>query len=173
MNKSVYGLKSASSSYHKHLAGVLHNMGYRHEDSDLWMKDCRTHCEYIATWVYDLLIMSKGDKAVILELKKTYNLKGVGAPDYYLGGDFRGNMVNSVLVLSTYAKTYIKRVTAKIKSLVEWTLQNYELPEDPDHQPKLDELDFLDDKGVSKYRMMVGSLNWLVVLGRMTCVTQL
>lgn len=49
---------------------------------------------------------------------------------------------------------------------MEWTLRHYQSPEDPDYHPEIDESEFLDDDGVSKFRMMVGSLNWLVVLGR-------
>ena len=40
----------------------------------------------IATYVDDLLVFSKEPMAIINELKKIYILKGVGEPEYYLGG---------------------------------------------------------------------------------------
>ena len=43
--------------------------------------------KYIATYVDDLLIMSKEAMTLIEEFKKTYVLKGVGVPEYYLGGN--------------------------------------------------------------------------------------
>ena len=57
------------------------------------MKDCKTHYEYVATWVDDILVMSKEPLKVLQEFKEAgeYELKGVGAPEYYLGGDLDNN----------------------------------------------------------------------------------
>jgi len=49
---------------------------------------------------------------------------------------------------------------------MEWTLRGYMQPGDPKYHPEIDESEFLVGDEVSKYRMMVGSLNWLVTLGR-------
>ena len=43
------------------------------------------HYEYIATYVDDLLVMSKKPLELIETLRKDYILKVVGAPEYYLG----------------------------------------------------------------------------------------
>ena len=56
-------------------------------DADLWYKDMGTHYEYIGTYVDDLLIASKNPHKIIEKLKQQYVLKGVGIPEYYLGGD--------------------------------------------------------------------------------------
>lgn len=37
---------------------------------------------------------------------------------------------------------------------------------DPTHHPEMDDSELLDIGGAAKYQMMVGSLNWLVTLGR-------
>ena len=101
MNKSIYGLRSASASFHEHCAKVLHKIGFKpsHADPDLWMKDCKTHYEYVATWVDDVLVMSKEPlpaPQVIQDFKEAgeYELKGVGAPEYYLGGDLQQRKVD-------------------------------------------------------------------------------
>eukprot|EP00543_Licmophora_paradoxa_P007043 CAMPEP_0202454780 /NCGR_PEP_ID=MMETSP1360-20130828/12436_1 /ASSEMBLY_ACC=CAM_ASM_000848 /TAXON_ID=515479 /ORGANISM="Licmophora paradoxa, Strain CCMP2313" /LENGTH=71 /DNA_ID=CAMNT_0049074187 /DNA_START=191 /DNA_END=406 /DNA_ORIENTATION=+ len=39
-------------------------------------------------------------------------------------------------------------------------------PMDPNHHPEIDDSNFLMEDDVSKYRMMVGSLDWLITLGR-------
>ena len=52
------------------------------------MRKCSDHYEYIATWVDDLLVFSKKPMDIIETIKETYNLKGVGAPEYYLGSDY-------------------------------------------------------------------------------------
>jgi hypothetical protein len=50
------------------------------------MVDKSSHYEYLATYVDDILIWSKDPMAVIKALEKTYMLKSVGIPEYYLGG---------------------------------------------------------------------------------------
>eukprot|EP00957_Ditylum_brightwellii_P148512 11307744-Ditylum_brightwellii.AAC.1 len=46
-----------------------------------------------------------------------------------------------------------------------WTLKGYMSPMDPNYHAKIDDSDFLTGDDISKYRMMVGSLNWLFTLG--------
>ena len=96
-----------------------------------------------------------------------YKLKGVGSPEYYLGGDVKIKYVGDVIdYLETNARTYIKRITDKIESLMEWKFRNYTSPEDPEYHPEIDETPYLVGDAINKYRMMVGSLNWLITLGR-------
>ena len=170
MNKSIYGLRSASASFHEHCARVLHKIGFKpsHADPDLWMKDCKTHYEYVATWVDDVLVMSKEPLKVIQDFKEAgeYELKGVGAPEYYLRGDLQQRKVDDYTCYETHAKTYITRITDKIEKLMEWTLRSYMSPEDPNYAPELDETPLLGPEQHSQYRMIIGSLNWLVTLGR-------
>ena len=168
LHKALYGTRTASSAFHEACAQVLHTMGYipSKADPNLWMKDCGRHYEYIATWVDDLLILSRDPMKVVAQLEETYQLKGVGEPSYYLGGDMKKVKVKNMHLWSMCAKTYIVRVCEKIEKLMEWTLRSYMSPENPDYHPELDESDFLSAESISKYRMMVGSLNWAVTLGR-------
>ena len=173
MNKSIYGLHSASASFHEHCARVLYKIGFKpsHADPDLWMKDCRT--QYVATWVDNILVMSKEPLKVIQEFKEAgeYELKGVGAPEYYLGGDLQQRKVDNYTCYKTHAKTYITRITDKIKKLMEWTLRSYMSLEDPNYSLELDETPLLGPEQHSQYRMIIRSLNWLVTLGRYDTVT--
>ena len=95
-----------------------------------------------------------------------YELKGVGPPKYYLGGDLQQRKVVNYTCYETHAKTYITRITDKIEKLMEWTLRSYMLLEDPNYSPELDETPLLGPEQHSQYRMIIGSLNWLVTLGR-------
>ena len=56
-------------------------------DMNFFMRDKGDHYEYLATYVDDVLVWSKDPVSVIEILKKTYIMKGVGVPSYYLGGD--------------------------------------------------------------------------------------
>ena len=88
--KALYGLKTSAARFHEqHLTTTLRKMGYEPSkaDADLMIKDCGSHYEYIARYVDDILIWSKHPLKIIEELKKTYTMKGVGEPEFYLGGD--------------------------------------------------------------------------------------
>jgi hypothetical protein len=79
-------------------------------DPDLWMVDKSSYYEYLATYVDDILIWSKDPMAVIKALEKTYMLKSVGIPEYYLGGNVEllgETWKNQGLGLALSAKTYI------------------------------------------------------------------
>ena len=78
-------------------------------DPAIWMRDCRDQYEYICIWVDDLLIIGYDPMKVINDLKTKagYKLKGVGKPEYYLGGDFEW-LEEPEEVLTMGAKTYVK-----------------------------------------------------------------
>jgi hypothetical protein len=68
----------------------------------------------------DILIWSKDPIEVIKALEKTYVLKGVGIPEYYLGAkvELLGEAwKNQGLGLALSAKTYIQNVTPKFEGL--------------------------------------------------------
>jgi hypothetical protein len=84
------------------------------------MVDKSSHYEYLATYVDDILIWSKDPMAVIKALKKTYMLKVVGIPEYYLGGNVEFLVEawnNQGLGLTLSAKTYIQNVIPKFEGL--------------------------------------------------------
>ena len=118
--KSLYGLRTSAARWHEALSAVLRKMGYFpcKADPDLWIIDKETHYEYICVYVDDLIVISKDLMSVIGEIKKVgnYTLKGVGEPEYYLGGDVK-RVVNKdgskTTILS--AKTYITNVCEKIE----------------------------------------------------------
>jgi len=173
VRKALYGLSGSCKQFHEHLSGHLFKMGFTPSkaDTDVWMRDCGDHYEYIAKYIDDLIIVSHETMKVIAEVEKPkgpYGLKGTGTPEYYLGGDVHisYNKENKISELKTSAKTYIKRVCEKIERLMEWRLRHVVNPMDPKYYPELDTSDFLVGDDISKYRMLVGSLNWLVTLGR-------
>jgi hypothetical protein len=83
-------------------------------DADLWMKKVDGHWEYIATYVDDILSFSKDPMSVIKSLEKSYVLKGVGEPEYYLGGDIE---ITPKAKVALTAKTYILRAVEKYEQI--------------------------------------------------------
>ena len=45
-------------------------------------------------------------------------------------------------------------------------MRNYHSPLEGGYHPELDESELLDEEGISGYRMLIGSMNWAVTLGR-------
>ena len=64
------------------------------------------------------------------------------------------------------AKTYLKNICEKIERVFGTTLRNYSTPLEASYHPELDNSELLDDEETSKYRMLTGSLNWAVTIGR-------
>jgi hypothetical protein len=85
----LYGLKTSAARFYKHLSQSILRLGYKKtkHDPDLWMVENSSHYEYLATYVDDILIWSKDPMKVITLQGKTYMLKIVVIPEYYLGGN--------------------------------------------------------------------------------------
>ena len=113
---------------------VLTKLGFQPTlaDSDLWYKDCGSHYEYVSVYVDDLIISSKNPMKIIDELKKVGNfkLKGVGVPEYYLGGnvDRAAKLDKDGCRTKISARTYILNVCEKIERVFNKQLRNYHSP---------------------------------------------
>ena len=81
--------------------------------------------------------MSKNPMEILNKLMKPvgpYELKGVGSPEYYLGGDLKIKYKNNVISkMVVNARTYVEQITKKIETLMEWTLRGYMQPGDPNY----------------------------------------
>eukprot|EP00957_Ditylum_brightwellii_P027356 2068103-Ditylum_brightwellii.AAC.1 len=66
-----------------------------------------------------------------------YKFKGVGSPEYYLGGDVKINYSGySITELCLSSKTYVKQICNKIKMFMGWKLKGYMNPMDPNYHTK-------------------------------------
>ena len=174
MIKSLYGLKTSSARWSEHLADTLRSMGWKESkaENDVWMKDMNTHYEYLAVYSDDIIVASKNPQEVMDEIRKTYIMKGVGVPDYFIGAEYgriKGNYTDRGVTSTWSAKTYLKNVIEKIEKIY-GNLRNYTCPMDPDYHPELDESELLSTEDISKYRMLTGSAQWAITLGRLDVV---
>jgi len=135
------------------------------------MKKCdEGHYEYIATFVDDVIVFSKDPMKIMAELKKVYVMKGVGKPQYYLGGDvvdvgeeWEKQGINTAFSAETYIRNCLPKL-AKMCDLEQF--RKASTPFDEKYHPELDESELLDSLGISKYRSLIGSANWILTLGR-------
>ena len=168
--QSIYGLRTSAARFHEHCSDMLRQLGFipSKADPDLWMRDKDDHYEYMGVYVDDLIIASRTPKDIIREVEHFYILKGVGPPEFYLGADFgkiKGPFNEKGETTTWSAKTYLKNVCDKIEQLI-GPLRCYAHPMDPEYRPELDETPLLALDDVSKYRMLVGSGQWVILLGR-------
>jgi hypothetical protein len=169
--KAFYGLKTSCARWAEHLADTLRSLGWERSKalSDVWMKDCGTHYEYLAVYSDDIIVASKDPKSVYDIIQKTYTMKGVGVPEYFLGAacgraDGPYNDKGSTSTLS--AKVYLHNLIPRLEKDL-GVFRNYTVPMDPEYRPELDETPLLGEEDTSKFRMLTGSAQWAITLGRM------
>ena len=194
IDKGLYGLASSAARFHDKLSSTLRDMGFvpSKADYDLWMRKQDDHYEYIATWVDDLLVFSKKPMEIINTIKETYDLKGVGAPEYYLGSDYLqasnqvdnnpkgistvGNEENDKTLSPLWlrqgiktafsARTYISNTIDRLETMIGKEFPQFDTPMSETLHPELDDSPLLDSTRHSQFRSLVGCANWLVILGR-------
>jgi hypothetical protein len=121
------------------------------------MVDKSSHYEYLSTYVDDI-IWRKYSMAVIKALEKTYMLKIVGIPEYYLGGnvEFLGEAWNNQgLGLALSAQTYIKKVIPKFEGLFGKDFKPIKTPMSEGYHPEVDDSPLCTKDDFAKYRSIL------------------
>ena len=171
IDKALYGLRGSAARFHEHCAEKLRRMGFRPSkvDFDLWMRKAEDGTyEYIGCYVDDIIAFSKDPMAIIEDLRKDYILKGVGKPEYYLGGDVEElgpDWKEDGIQLGLSAKTYIKNAVDRFEKVL-GMLSQHNTPMQSGYHPEMDDTPQLDEKRSALYRSLIGSASWIVTLGR-------
>jgi hypothetical protein len=165
------GLKTSAARFHEHLSESLLRLWFKKtmHDPDLWMVDKSSHYEFLATYVDGLIIWTKDPVAVIKSLEKTYMLKSVGIPEYYLGRnvEFLGEAwKNQRLGLAISAKTYIQNVIPKFEGLFGKEFKPIKTFMSEGYHPEVDDSPLCTKDNSAKYRSIIGCCIWMIVLGR-------
>ena len=165
--KALYGLRTSGARFHERLADTLRDMGFfpSRADPDLWIRDAGDCYEYVCVYVDDLMAIMKAPQKFFDELAEKYKyiLKGVGIPEYHLGGNF-GRDPDGTLYWG--AKTYVEKMLDNYARLFGTEAKKYSSPMDKDDSPELDLTDDLDEEKTTLYQSMIGALQWCITLGR-------
>ena len=165
--KALYGLRTSGARYHERFADTLRDLGFTpcRNEADLWMRDKGDHYEYVCVYVDDLMAIMKNPEEFFKTLQETYKykLKGVGEPEYHLGGNYFCNP-DGTLVWG--AQRYIDRLIENFERTMGYIPQKYRSPMDHNCYPELDTSPALDLDGIKKYQSILGALQWCVTLGR-------
>ena len=167
--KALYGLRSSGRRFGDLLATCLKELGFTPSkaESEIFIRPNKDHYEFVACYVDDLCIVMKDPESFLTILQsKPYNfkLKGSGPLNFHLGCGFERDP-NGVLTMNP--KKYIEKMVQSYEQL--YGCKPSQTPQSPlvenDH-PELDTTEFLDEEGTSQYQSLIGSLQWLISIGR-------
>ena len=92
LNEALYGLKTASCSFHEWFGDMLLRMGFTpsRADQDLWWIKSTDYegYDYIATHVDDVICAAKNPMKYLATIEQEFKVRDLsGSPSYYLGND--------------------------------------------------------------------------------------
>lgn len=77
-----------------------------------------------------------------------------------------GNWKRENINLCLSSNTYFRNLIPKFEELYEMTIKRYKTPMPAGYHPELDQTEYLNKKHSAIFRSIIGSLNWLIILGR-------
>ena len=176
IDRGLYGLATSAARYHEVMSEELRKLGFRPTgvDPDLWMRRDKEHgYELLATYVDDIAVWSKNPMAVLKDLQMRFAMKGVGRPEYYLGGNINFTHEDDPwhqagVITTISARTYVGQALERLGKLLEIPeFKAAKTPMSESYHPEIDDSALLSEKQHGHYRAIIGSLNWLVTLGRL------
>jgi hypothetical protein len=172
---ALYGLKTSGAAWHSYLADNLRALGYHMciADNDVWMRlvheeGKEKYYEYLIVYVDDICAATHRPELVFMELQQRFEMKGVGPPKRYLGANVESIRIGDQEYLSLSSWQYLKEVIQNVENTIGYPLKRKKVstPTAPIFHPELDESDPLDDRDTAFYQSLIGTLQWLVELGR-------
>ena len=190
ITRALYGLNSAGSSFGKHLADCMRTLGYVpcKADPDLWMKpairpdDGFEYYSYILFYVDDCLAINHDADQCLKDIDKFFPMKpgSIGDPDIYLGAKLRQvKLSNGVNAWSFSPTKYVQEAVGNVEKFIDKNMDGLKLtnrvsgPWPTDYRPELDETEVLNDEMTNYYQSLIGSLHWMLELGRVDLITEI
>jgi hypothetical protein len=134
------------------------------------MKKRKDHYEYICVYVDDLIICSRRPEKIVkvLEGRHKFKLKGTGPIHFHLGCDYFRDKDGTMC----YApKKYIGKMIDEYEREFGSKPKLYSSPLERGDHPEQDTSELLDLRGIKLYQSLIGSLQWVVQLGRFDITT--
>lgn len=166
LKRALYGLKTASRSYHEFFGDCLLRMGFTpsRADQDLWWRksDDYNGYDYIATHVDDIICVARDPSKYMAEIETEFKLRDLtDQPSYYLGNDLT-KIGNKFHISSA---RYIKEVIRKYQE-THGSIRQETVPMRPGVHPETDTSPLLEADGIKQYQHIIGVCQWLIVAGR-------
>ena len=114
LNRALYGLKTASNSFHKYFGDFIRDLGFTSsiEYQDLWIykSDDYEGYYYIATHVDDVIIAAKNPSKYMHEIDMHFKVRYItDSPKYYLGNE----LVRVGNIIRVSSKKYVNEILRK------------------------------------------------------------
>jgi hypothetical protein len=167
--KALYGLRSSGKEFGDLLATCLKELGFFQSlaEPEIFMRESEGIYEYVATYVDDLCLVMRNPEAFLTQLQaEPYNfkLKGSGPMSFHLGCGFERDC-DGILVMDP--KKYIDKMIQGYEHLFGCKPNTRaQSPLEENDHPELDTTEFLDEDGIQKYQCLIGSLQWIISIGR-------
>lgn len=169
LNRALYGLKTASRSFHEFFGDCLRRMGFlpTRADPDLWYKQSTDYkgYDYIATHVDDFIIAAKRPLEYMSQIEQEFLIRNKeDSPNYYLGNSYtRRGKDDRYLHVSS--KKYVAEVLDKYQTKY-GSIKKESIPMSPNAHPELDNSPFLNEEGIRHFQHIIGVSQWLIITGR-------
>jgi hypothetical protein len=136
------------------------------------MRKRNNQYENIAVYVDDLAIAMKNPKEFtdVLENKHKFKLKGTRLIAFHLGMDFTGDEDGTLCISPT---KYIEKLIKNYGKSFGIKPKEYASPLEKGDHPQLDTSELCTTEQIAQYQSMIGSLQWIVTIGRFNVHTAL
>ena len=188
IKRALYGGKTAGRDFRNHLRACMMHLKFKPclADPDVWMRTIKksdgTPCyEYVLLYTDDVLVISENGEKVLREgIGKYFELKeeSIGPPKIYLGGHMRKvQLDNGVQAWAFSSSKYVSEAVNNVESYLE--RRNMKLPKKAEtpiqtsYRPELDVTPELNSTDAAYYQSLVGTLRWIVELGRVDICLEL
>ena len=174
VNKALYGLRSSGLRWHDKCFDCLISLGFQpcKAEPDIWLRQNGDVYEYIAVYVDDMLLALKDPKAFVTQLQSppfNFKLKGTGPIEFHLGINFQRDE-HGVLYMAP--EKYIDKMVDQYTRLFgQPPAQTVYAPLEKGDHPELDTSDLLGEEQTKLYQSLIGSLQWIVTIGRFDIMT--
>jgi len=167
LKRALYGLKTASRSFHEFFAECLMHMGFTptRADPDLWYRKSDDYEGYdcMATHVDDIIIAAKRPAEYMVQIEQEFNVRNQeDSPSYYLGNSYKRDPTGRLHISSS---KYLKEVLRQFKKKF-GEVRKMAIPLRVREHPELDNTTFCSEAEHKQYQHIIGVCQWLVIAGR-------
>ena len=170
IHKALYGLRTSGKRWAELAADCLRHFGFQQckAEPEIWMRKSSkgNYYEYIALYVDDLALVLDEPEQFVNSMAKEFGFKfkGTGPLTFHLGMDFYRDKDGTLCMAP---KKYIEKLIANYeREFGQSPKQNVTSPVEKNDHPELDTSELLEKSGIELYQSLIGSLQWVVSIGR-------
>ncbi len=173
IDKALYGLRTSGARWHDRFSDCLRDLGFRpcKAEPDIWLRRNGDIYEYVAVYVDDLAFAMKDPQKFvnILMNKYRFKLKGTGTITFHLGMDIHREDDGTLCITP---RKYLEKLIANYERMFgSPPKQTVTSPLEKGDHPEIDTSYLLDEKEIQDYQSLIGSIQWVVSIGRFDVMT--